>query len=130
MSVELWNMLHDGSITGMKGSLPEIALNVEIGYLRDMFPGQGEGFIVQLNSCTLFEYVLYEEPDVLTDPVEIARLEPEMLFARVEADVIVIGCVEGYLRIRYEAFSIRLDTGMPITLEMLGNACKQYWDNL
>jgi hypothetical protein len=130
MSVELWNMLHDGSITKIQGSLPDIALNVEIMYLREMFPGKGESFIVQLSDCTLFEYQPYEESEAVTNLCEIALLEPEMLMARTDTEVIVIGCTEGYLRIRYESFSISLDNGMAITLEALENACKEYWDNL
>jgi hypothetical protein len=130
LSLELWNILHDGTIAEIKGSLPEIALSVEIGYLRDMFSGQGEAFSLQLNHCRLFEYHLYEEPEGLTPLGEIALLEPEILMARDEDGVIVIGCTKGYLRCRYESFSIRLDTGMPVTFEALGQACKQYWENL
>ena len=65
MNSKVWEIFHDGSIIQAIGSLPgEVALTVEISYLRNMFPGQGECFKLLLSGCTKLEYEEYDQAPV------------------------------------------------------------------
>jgi hypothetical protein len=126
MDPSLWNLLHDGSIVQANGGVPgQVALHIECLYLRDMFPGTGDGFIVKLTECSLLEYELYDELPIQALDV-IASLEPEILSAKSGAPLEVC-CSAGTLRLQYASAELTLDTGEPVSSLELDQAAETYW---
>jgi hypothetical protein len=126
MDVRLWNLLHDGHINRIEGSLPgDLRLEVSVLYLRQMLPGEGEGFFVLLSKCSRFEYVPWDEQPI-EDLRAIEALSPELLSAE-PGDPIEVCCSGGMLRLRYEAARVELDSGEPIDIDSLENAAVRYW---
>jgi hypothetical protein len=123
----LWNILHDGGIKRIDGSVPgTVALHISIRYLRSRFAGNGTGFVVRLSGCTHLTFQPYDEPPV-SDLKAIVALAPEILGAE-PSDPLEVACVMGTLFLRYEAAAISLDTGDQVTLSELDAASKSYWD--
>jgi hypothetical protein len=126
MDPTLWTLLHDGGIDAIDGSVPgTLTLTVSIQYLRERFPGDGDGFAIVLSDCTEFAFAPWDGPP-LTDLAAIAACEPEILDAEA-GDALTIGCTAGTLRTRYAAAAIRLDTGGAVTVDELTAAAQSYW---
>lgn len=129
MDVRLWNLLHDGGIDRIEGTLPgDLRLEVSVLYLRQMFPGEGEGFTVQLSNCSCIEYAPWDMP--ATDDLRaIEAVSPEVLSAK-PGDPIEVCCAGGMLRLRYETASVQLDSGESIDIDTLQDAAHRYWTAL
>jgi hypothetical protein len=126
MNPKLWNLLHDGSLEKINGSVPgDLSLNISISYLRNRFSGEGAGFTIVLLKCTEFSFQPYDQQP-LTDLASIAVRSPEILSA-VVSDPLSICCVEGTLFLRYESARIQLDTGDDVSLDALESASTAYW---
>lgn len=126
MDVRIWNLLHDGGIDVIEGLVPgDLRLQVGLLYLRQMLPGDGEGFIVQLLNCTHFEYTPWD----MSGTCDLRAIEaacPEVLSAE-SGDPVTVCCAGGMLRLRYEAVKVQLDSGEPIDLDVLQDAAERYW---
>lgn len=129
MSVELWDILHDGTIEGVEGNVPgDLTLNVEIEYLREMFSDGGTNIIVKLLGCDTLMYQP-DNPSPLLD--SLAGVIPEGIHSgEVDGDLIRVYCMNGVLSLRYQDFSLMLDNGQPVALAELGEKSQEYWDNL
>ena len=65
MNPATWNVLHDGSLTAVKGSIPgDVILSIEIAYLCRYLPTKVSVLSVALTLCVQFEYRPYEAPPV------------------------------------------------------------------
>lgn len=127
MDPTLWNLLHDGTIERIEGTLPgDLSVHVCISYLRKGFPGAGTGFVVHLSGCTRFVLTPYDKPGI-ADIATIATLAPEILSAE-PGDPLTLCCAEGMLALRYDDATLSLDSGEAITLAQLDAAATAYWD--
>jgi hypothetical protein len=133
MNPDTWEVFHDGIISKIEGSMPgDLSIHIEITYLREMFPGEGKGFIVTLKNCSSFEYEEYlvegrvEIP--IKDMVIIAQKKPILLYVDC-TDPVVIDCAIGTLRIEYMTAESSLDSGESVSDEQLIEASKSYWKN-
>ena len=126
---EIWNVLHDGGIVAIDGVIPgDVAMRVNIPYLRKMFSADGEDVIVLLANCTKLTMKIWDE-DVTTDePKRIVDIETEILSTESEDVPVHIFTTLGELDIDFEAFSLSLDNGRSITFEELCDACEGYWN--
>lgn len=123
---ELWNLLHDATLVCAQGSVPgDVTIVVEFGYLRHMFAGAGEGFVVRLRGCTLLEFEPRDGP-IQRGVTVVAEFEPEILSAE-SGDPLQVCCTGGVLRLWYESVETALDTGRIISLSELSDAAKSYW---
>lgn len=125
--IQIWNILHDGSIEKISGTLPELAITVSIQYLRHIFGKDGESIIVKVSGCKFIEFESWDK-EKLNDLNSIAKLEPEIVSVSEEDDGISIMCVDGVLTMNYEDVSYELDNGKVIAFSDLENACKKYWE--
>ncbi len=124
----IWNMLHDGGITAIQGSVPgAIRFDVAIDYLRERFPDPGDTIQVTLSGCTRFAYRDFENAEFTTDLSAIAAMEPELLSAKMRGNVCEVVCAEGILEVVAIDGSLALDSGRSITLEELNDVSKAYW---
>ena len=128
MHADFWRYLHDGGIDTISGTIPgTITLDISIQYLRNQFPGQGEGFHVSLFNCWRVEYQEYDQ-EPTTDFDAIVAAEPEILGLQEGSGPVVVNCVMGVLKLSYESASISLDSGEAISFEELATASAEYWD--
>lgn len=126
MDPKLWNLLHDGILEDVEGSVPgDVRLAVSIRYLRQRFPGEGTGFVIVLRRCTQFSYTPYDGPPI-TELVPIVAQNPEILIAN-PGDPLEIACVMGTLFLRYASAQVELDTGGQVQVEALDATSKAYW---
>jgi hypothetical protein len=125
---DIWNILHDGEITGIDGVIPgHLAIRVEIPYLRDMLAPKGTAFVLTLCNCTRFEYEVWDDRKKYSDVARIAAMKPFVLEASETPEGIRIGCTEGYIHASYGSVAYALDTGQIITFADLSAACDRYW---
>lgn len=122
-----WNLLHDGSLVGLRRDGTRVSASVEIPYLRTRFEEPGAVFVLELLDCSEVEYAPYE--GVPTACLEqIAGAEPEVLEAAMVEGRVVIWCSGGVLRIRYAHFALRFDSRTPLALVALDDCARRYWD--
>lgn len=129
MSLDIWNIFHDGVISNLKGSIPgNVNILVEIEYLRNMFPGSGSGsgFNVHLSGCTQCEFEEYDQAPI-SDFAGIVKIEPVILSAEDSVLPMIINCTMGVLRLAYQSATVTLDSGEPVSNHELSEACARYW---
>jgi hypothetical protein len=132
MDVAIWNVLHDGIITEVMGSIPgDLRVKVEIPYLYPFLPTRTANIFVMLRDCGCFKYLPYEQAAV-TDPVIIAGLELEMLSAVRSGNEVEVECRNrsygGQLRLQYRSAKASTDDGLELSQETLETAAQNYWD--
>lgn len=121
---------HDGTIVESKIDETTISFRVEIWYLREIFDDKGDSIWFHLFGCDKTEYQVYGADDFVSEPDEIAKMKPEILYVNQQADIVSIECAEGILRLRFKSIGITLDTGEDVSIEELRNANNTYWDRL
>ncbi|MFD0725576.1 hypothetical protein [Lysobacter brunescens] len=127
MDPTLWNLLHDGKIERIEGTLPgDVSVHVRIGYLRKGFPGAGTGFVVHLSDCSQLTFTPHDQPGI-SDFSDIAALRPWIVDCE-PSNPIEVHCAEGTLTLRYDTAALSLDSGETITLSQLDAAATAYWD--
>jgi len=125
---EIWNILHDGGIAGMEGSVPgDLTLQIKIPYLRQMFSESGEDILLRLSSCTRFAMKIWEEDLLTSDPVRIVASDTEILSTESEDIPVQIVTTQGEIDAEFQSFTLALDDGQPVTFEELCDACEHYW---
>lgn len=127
MDPDCWNILHDGYIVSVSGSIPgEVVFAVEIDYLRERFPEPGGHLRLTLHNCTQLSYEAFEE-GTFEDFSAIAGFRPQILRAAGFTDASLIECVSGNLRVTAASATLSLDSGRPVLLEELQAVATAYW---
>jgi hypothetical protein len=131
MDPATWNVLHDGSLTAVKGRIPgDVILSVEIAYLCRYLPTKASILNVTLDQCDQFEYRPYEAPPVLALSV-IVETDLELLSAELNEGSMCIACSDGgyggTLHLRYNSAYVATKEGHVLTLAELDSALDQYW---
>lgn len=123
----VWNILHDGSIESISGSVPgDVHVRVGIAYLCTQLPTAAAHVMVHLRGCRRFEYHPFEGA-VLTNLSAIAAADVEVLSAEEEDGAISVVCVGGFLKLVYERVELGLAEGRPISQAELEAAADRYW---
>jgi hypothetical protein len=123
---ELWGCLHDATLVRIAGLVPgDLRIDVRIAYLRERFPGPGEGFELLLRGCTQFAYEPFEGSPT-TNLQEIAAMRLWVLGADPGTPMLV-ACSTGTLVVWYQSVGIKLDTGLDVSLSELEDATESYW---
>ncbi|GAB4512371.1 MAG: hypothetical protein OHK0046_11790 [Anaerolineae bacterium] len=146
---ELWNVLHDGAIMGIQGSVPgDIRLVVMIPYLKELWAEAEDYLIIDLHGCTVFEWHVFGKDDetvVFQDLTAIANSRPKIRTATAVDKTILLYTrgsvakqrgathplweVQGELRIRYDSMAMYLNTvgTDPLPLEEVRDRAAAYW---
>jgi hypothetical protein len=127
MNRDIWGVFHDGVVKLIEGTVPgTLRLEIEIGYLRGMFPEPGDRFFVNLLGCSKFIYTGFDErPTENTSYIQ--DKEPEILYVTSE-EPLVLDCAMGTLEIEYDEMTVTLESGQAITYEALASASHEYWN--
>jgi hypothetical protein len=124
----IWNVLHDGVIVAVDGTVPgTIRLQVSIDYLRKRFSQSGKFIQVVLVDCTRFTYRASDASGPTTELPLIADMAPEILSATFTNGVCEIECAGGILEVIATDGSVRLDSGLAVTLQELIGVADAYW---
>lgn len=127
MDPDCWNILHDGYIESVSGSVPgEVIFAVAIDYLRARFPEPGVHLRLTLHNCTQLSYEAFEE-GVFEDFSAIARFRPQILRAAGFTDASLVECVSGNLRVTAASAMLSLDSGRSVSLDELQAVATAYW---
>ncbi|WP_017298022.1 hypothetical protein [Nodosilinea nodulosa] len=128
--VEIWNVLHDGSIVAFRGEHPgNLSVKVEIRYLCEALATGSKFLWVHLLGCTDVAYTPFENSNLVVDFKSLGNGELEILSAKGEDSHISICCTEGILRLSYVDATCELDNGVPVTFATLSEVRKKYWDD-
>ena len=87
--VSPWNLLHDGTVVGLKRVGERVAMTVDIPYLRMRFDVSGVGLVLELLGGPEMEYAPYEG-DAITSLDAIAKAEPDIVEAKEEDGRVVV----------------------------------------
>lgn len=136
MDFAVWNMLHDGCIVDVQGTVPgDVTVAVEIEYLRSIFPEPGDCFLIRLFRCSLFAFRRFRADETLVgDLTTVAAEEPIILSAQsLDKDVVLSMTREAgnymELHLQYENVLVFLENGQPVPIEELDAAAARYWDD-
>ncbi|MDT8991532.1 hypothetical protein RQP54_11735 [Curvibacter sp. APW13] len=128
MNPDVWNLFHDGTISNLSGDIPgDVWVLIEIGYLRAMFPGHGNGFSVLLRACSTLEFEEYDKQPI-SEFTQIVEREPEILACEPVGPTLEITCTLGTIRIVYAEEQVFLEDGTLISPEELAAASARYWE--
>jgi hypothetical protein len=126
--VSPWNLLHDGSVSGVERDGDRVSIDVDIEYLRQRFEEPGTLLRVELLGCTLFEFTPGGGAAALAFE-DLAKADLTILSAVLEGDDVVVWCGSGALRLRYRELALRFESGKPLSLAALDECARQYWDD-
>ncbi len=126
MNRDIWGVFHDGETTKIAGTVPgDLRVEVEIGYLRKLFPEPGHTFFVELRNCSKFEFSEYDAAPS-TSLAHIQKRKPMTLYVTSQ-EPLVLDCAMGTLELDYSQMEVLLPSGRSITEHELTEACDRYW---
>jgi hypothetical protein len=127
LSADIWGVFHDGSIEAPGRPAPSVVqVRSSLLYLREMFAGAGDAFLVALHGCSCFRYRPFEgEP--LDDLSAIALAALEILSVHRRPQLVLL-CSAGEIDLAYDAMAVAPDPGKPVSEEQLIQAAQRYWD--
>ena len=127
---EIWNLLHDGSIADLRGTVPgDLTLRVEIEYLTRRMTPPCAAIDVTLLGCDRFEYLHWSDDRRSTDAALLPTLETDILSASAIDEGVRVICSDGQFDIRYDAVQLARDDGSPCTIAEISDAATRYWDD-
>lgn len=128
--VNIWNLLHDGSIVAFSGECPgDISVKVEVEYLCDVLASGSKFLWVHLHSCSNAAFIPFENSELSKDLTQLRDCDLEILSAKDEECHISVCCTNGILYLNYVDAACELDNGVLVTYTNLSLACKKYWND-
>lgn len=122
--VSVWNLLHDGTVTGLRRHEGRVSVEISAMYLQERFGATG--FRVELFDVARITYTPYDQPEVGALD-EIVRLEPEIGSSRLDGDAVAVWSHEGVLRLAFRAWGLRFSEGAPLAVAALAAEAAAYW---
>ena len=125
MNTDFWNIIHDGGIDAISGSIPgDIILTVGIEYLCEQLPTNSKTLQAKLVGCTIFSYTPFWKTSI-TELHAIAACDLEVLSAVTREDRIAVCCRDGMLELAYQAIEVCLVEGIAVTQSELEAAANR-----
>lgn len=125
--LDIWDIFHDGSIVEVRGELPDIALRIEIQYLIEKLPGDGDSIWIHLKNCTRIRFTVWEsEGEIQLGDINVDD-DFEILNSKIDDDSIHIFSPNGQLELTYESSTLELDSGQAISWQTLSQVSQDYW---
>ena len=127
-SLDLWNILHDGSVVETVGECPgTVSFKLEIAYLCNML-AKGRSFLwVHLRDCTLAQFTPFDSVEPVADFSGLTPPDLTILSATEHEGRLSVVCVGGELHLAYSDARLTLDGGAPLEYAALERACETYW---
>ncbi len=126
--IEIFNLLHDGVITDIRGSIPgELTLVVDCEYLRERIPDLGNAFLIRLGGCSSFRYETNSSDRVIEDLSEIVALQCDILSAEKKDEEVVVYTGPGQLVLMFNKISVATNESTSLSVEDLNSVATSYW---
>ena len=104
----------------------DLIFNIGIEYLRELFSDGGKNIIARLIGRDILTYQP-NFPSGLLDSLE-SELPEGICSGDEEGDLVRVYCVNGVLSLRYQHFSLMLDSGQPLTFTESSEKSQRYWE--
>jgi hypothetical protein len=127
-NIDIWGVFHDGSIVEIQGTLPNIAIRIEMEYLRNIFPCKGNSFWANINGCQWIEFLNWKSEIRTSNLKEIEEEELEILNVQQTGEEAQIITSSGELKMLYGNLTFKLDTNISLSYQELKVASSKYWN--
>jgi hypothetical protein len=132
MDIATWNVLHDARLIAAEGAVPgDLRLEIDINYLCKLLPTASTLLVVEISSCTQFEYRSFDRRP-LRDPHDIASVRLEILRAQLESETMSIECADGsyggQLLVKYLNATLSTIEGAILSQKELETVADRYWN--
>ncbi|MBC3787447.1 hypothetical protein [Spirosoma utsteinense] len=140
--IDIFSILHDGTIESWTGNKEKLLLKVGCLYLAELIDKDFECFYVEVEQIKKIEFFAWmnpidQEQKIFTELEEIFKTELEILSAEKSEDDILIVCNQhdtafeycgGKLTINCESIKIFDERHNILKIDEFDKICKQYWD--
>ena len=140
--IDVFSILHDGTISAWTGDKDLLTLTVHCEYLAQRIDKSFDKFYVELINVDKLELDPWTNPIdfptiVKTDYADIFKAELEILSADINDDVVTVTCNQhntdhdycgGNLKISCKAIKVFNQNKNELTIDQFGEICKNYWD--
>lgn len=132
--IDIFNILHDGTIIGISNGSGNIELKIEIQYLAEMINEKFNYFYCELIKCERFLLEIWsDKKDYTSDWNTIIAYELEILDAHTSNKGISVSCrsdeiIGGNLHIKSRNIKIYDESKNEISLNELAHICHRYWN--
>lgn len=127
--IQIWNVLHDGEITAFEQDHETLTMFISIPYLRRRIRPLGDSFVLTLSGLTQVDFLDFDgSRSSLEEALDIGL--PEILSTESEAMPLSIDTTLGKLILDFQEISFALDTGQPVTYDVIEKVCEEYWAEL
>jgi hypothetical protein len=124
---EIWNLLHDGSIERVAGSVPgDLTLQVSIEYLTDRMAPPCDGLIVILRGVAYCQALLWSDDRTSSDPQVLEDLE--ILSGDETPEGVRLFVSGATVDLRYEDVVVAGSDGRPLSVGDIEALATAYWD--
>ena len=142
--IDIFSILHDGTISEWRGDKRLLTLTVECLYLAERIDKSFDKFYIELYDIVKIELDPWtnskEIPSIIkTEFTDIFKAELEILGANLKEENVVVTCsqfdknfdyIGGNLTINCQKIKIFDQNKNELTIDQLGEICKNYWDEL
>ncbi len=139
--IDIFSMLHDGTIESWTGNKDKLLLKVSCLYLAELIDKDFEYFYVEINKIKKIELFAWmnpidQEQKVFTELEDIFQAELEILSADKNEDDTIIVCNQhditfdfcgGNLTLNCENIKVLDERHNNLTIDVLEIICNQYW---
>lgn len=141
--IDIFSILHDGTIESWTGDKNKLVLKVSCFYLAELIDKDFEYFYIEITEILKIELDTWinpieKGPQIFTEISDIFKAELEILSADKVDNEIVITCNQPFRDMNYSGGNLTLNCKSikvfdqninELTIEKFGEICKQYWDN-
>ena len=141
--IDIFSILHDGTIEGWTGDSSKLVLTVSCFYLAELIDKNFEYFYIEITEIQKIELDTWIDPiengpQIFTELTDIFKAELEILSADKKDKDVVITCNQPFRDMNYSGGNLIINCGSikvfdhdknELTIERFEEICKQYWDN-
>jgi hypothetical protein len=141
--IDIFSILHDGTIESWTGDKEKLLLKVSCFYLAELIDKDFEYFyieIIEVQKIELDTWInpIENGPQIFTELSDIFKAELEILSADIKDKDVVITCNQPFRDMNYSGGNLTINCKSlkvfdhdknELTIEEFEKICNQYWDN-
>ena len=130
--IEIWNLLHDGSITAIEQNGDTLTMFISIPYVRRRMKPIGDSFNLTLSGLSRMDFCdPWGEIHSFAEELGVGVVTgPTIISSHSDSMPITIEFEYGRLILDFQSISFALDTGSPVSLMEIEKVAAEYWQEL
>lgn len=142
--IDIFSILHDGTIESWTGDKNKLVLKVSCLYLAELIDKDFEYFYIEITDITIIELFAWmnpieQEQKIFTEIDDIFKAELEILSADKKEENALIVCSQhntdyeycgGNLTLNCNDIKVLDQNKKYLTIEKFDEICNQYWNNI